>query len=311
MINVLSLFDGISCCQLALNRIGIEYDSYFASEIDKNAITITQHNFSNTIQLGDVSKIKADELPKIHLLAGGSPCQGFSFMGKRLNLNDEKSKLFFEYLRLLRELKPDYFFLENVVMDKKCEEIISNELGVSAYFVNSSLVSAQNRPRLYWTNIPYIGFPKDQRIVVKDILQNNPDDSIVRIINYSEMNLIKKRPEHFIRSVNDKFPTLLAMNKGYSCFYIEQNDKIRKLSMIELERLQTVPDDYTSVITDLLHRQHTLGNGWTVDVIAWFFSFLPYHKKHTHEINRLRSDNIMISDFWSDEVPTTMKGETQ
>jgi DNA-cytosine methyltransferase len=151
--NVLSLFDGMSCGQIALKKLGIQVDNYFASEIDKHAIAVTMHNFPNTIQLGDVTKVFAKDLPKIDLLIGGSPCQGFSFAGKQLNFDDPRSKLFFEFVRLLEETKPKYFLLENVLMKKEYEQIITDHLGVEPIFINSALVSAQNRKRLYWTNI--------------------------------------------------------------------------------------------------------------------------------------------------------------
>jgi DNA (cytosine-5)-methyltransferase 3A len=149
-INVLSLFDGMSCGQLALSRLGIEVENYYAAEIDTHAIKVTQHNFPNTIQLGDVTKIKGSDLPKIDLIIGGSPCQGFSFAGKQLNFNDPRSALFFEFVRLIKECKPKYFLLENVVMKKESEKVITELLGVEPIMINSSLVSAQNRKRLYW-----------------------------------------------------------------------------------------------------------------------------------------------------------------
>lgn len=172
-INVLSLFDGMSCGQIALNRAGIKYDNYFASEIDKHAIKVTQANYPDTIQLGDVTKVKGAELPKIDLLIGGSPCQGFSFAGKQLNFDDPRSKLFFEFVRLLEETKPKYFLLENVVMKKEYEQIITDHLGVEPILINSALVSAQNRKRLYWTNIPGVTIPKDKGILLKDIVHEN------------------------------------------------------------------------------------------------------------------------------------------
>lgn len=154
---VLSLFDGMSCGQIALRELGIPVEKYYASEINKHAITQTQLNFPNTIQLGDVTKLSAKNLPKIDLLIGGSPCQGFSYAGKMLNFDDPRSKLFFEYVRILnecRDINPDVkFLLENVVMEKKCERTISELLGLRPVKINSALVSAQNRVRLYWTNI--------------------------------------------------------------------------------------------------------------------------------------------------------------
>lgn len=204
--NVLSLFDGMSCGQQALERAGIKVDKYFASEIDKYAIQVTMANYPNTIQLGSVVNVNGYDLPKIDLLIGGSPCQSFSFAGKRkgmstkdeqeiltlehyLQLKEEgfefegQSYLFWEYMRLLNEIKPKYFLLENVMMGEKWEKILSKAIGVKPIMINSSLVSAQNRQRLYWTNIglepqglfgdleSIIQQPKDRQILLKDILE--------------------------------------------------------------------------------------------------------------------------------------------
>ncbi len=189
--NVLSLFDGMSCGQIALREAGIKVDKYFASEIDKHAIAQTQLNFPDTIQLGDVTQVRGSDLPKIDLLIGGSPCQGFSFAGKQLNFKDPRSVLFFEYVRILRELKainPDIKFLfENVRMRKEYQFVISNELGLFPVEINSALVSAQNRVRLYWTNIRTrteglfsevftdIPQPKDKGLLLQDILEPEKD----------------------------------------------------------------------------------------------------------------------------------------
>lgn len=189
--NVLSLFDGMSCGRIALHEAGIKVNKYFASEIDKHAIAQTQLNFPDTIQLGDVTQVKGCDLPKIDLLIGGSPCQGFSFAGKQLNFKDPRSVLFFEYVRILRELKtinPDIkFLLENVRMRKEYELVISNELGLFPVEINSALVSAQNRVRLYWTNIRTrteglfsevftdIPQPEDKGLLLKDILEPEKD----------------------------------------------------------------------------------------------------------------------------------------
>lgn len=187
-ITVLSLFDGMSCGQIALQKLGIKVKQYYAAEIDKHAIQVTQHNFPNTIQLGDVTKVFAKDLPKIDLLIGGSPCQGFSFAGKQLAFDDPRSKLFFEFVRLKNECNPTYFMLENVKMKKEFEIIISKYMGVAPIEINSALLSAQNRVRLYWTNIasePYglfgdmqcmIPQPKDKGVLLRDILQNNVAD---------------------------------------------------------------------------------------------------------------------------------------
>ena len=173
--NVLSLFDGMSCAQLALDRAGIKVDNYFASEVDKFAIKVTQANFPDTVQLGDVTAIQADDLPTIDLLIGGSPCQGFSFAGKQLNFDDPRSALFWEYVRLLKSLKPKHFVLENVRMKKESMDVITDALGVEPVFINSSLVSAQNRQRYYWSNIPIVE-PDDKGIVLKDILEDGFTD---------------------------------------------------------------------------------------------------------------------------------------
>ena len=172
--NVLSLFDGMSCGQIALNKLGIDYDKYFACEIDKYAMQVTQHNFPDTVQLGDVKFVTKETFGnhKIDLVVGGSPCQGFSFAGKMLNFDDPRSKLFFEYVRLVKELKPKYFLLENVKMKQESQDIISKYMGVEPIEINSSLVSAQTRKRLYWTNIPNIGQPEDRGIVLKDIIES-------------------------------------------------------------------------------------------------------------------------------------------
>lgn len=230
--NVLSLFDGMSCGQLALNRIGIKCEKYFASEIDKYAITVTQSNFPDTIQLGDIRNIKAADLPQIDLLIGGSPCQGFSFAGKQLNFEDERSKLFFEYVRLLNELQPKYFLLENVKMKQEYEDVISKYLGIAPIEINSNLVSAQNRRRLYWTNIgakevglfgeliSTIPQPKDKNIFLKDIIENEVDEKYFlseKMINYIlEPNKSNRKLE--IKNGNEKAYTLhTSQDKRADC----------------------------------------------------------------------------------------------
>jgi site-specific DNA-cytosine methylase len=172
--NVLSLFDGMSCGQIALKKLGAKVDNYYASEIDKYAISIAEKNFPNTVHLGDVTKITSVPYNvKIDLLIGGSPCQGFSKSGNRLNFDDPRSKLFFEFVRILQLVKPKYFMLENVVMNKESRDIISKYLGVEPIEINSNLVSAQSRRRLYWTNIPNVTIPEDKGIVIRDILEDN------------------------------------------------------------------------------------------------------------------------------------------
>ncbi len=173
--NVLSLFDGISCGQLALQRAGVTVKNYFASEIDKHAITVTQHHYPNTVQLGSIVGLDTTVLPKIDLVIGGSPCQSFSRSGDNSGF-DGKSGLFWEYVRLLKEVKPTYFLLENVKMKKEWQVIISKELGVDPILINSNLVSAQNRERLYWTNIPNIEKPINKNIFIEDILDETFDE---------------------------------------------------------------------------------------------------------------------------------------
>jgi DNA-cytosine methyltransferase len=272
--NVLSLFDGMSCGQIALNKVGIKYDNYYASEIDNYAIKVTQHNYPNTIQLGDITEIKGEDLPKINLLFGGSPCQGFSFAGKQLNFEDPRSKLFFEFVRLKDELNPRYFLLENVKMKKEYSDIITKYLGVEPILINSNLVSAQNRERLYWTNIPNVTIPDDEKIFVKDILDYDTEHKKL------SDKTIKK---HFFYIKNytptGKSPTLtteLAHGTGKNitpkCHYEIKNitNEDRVFSPLECERLQTVPDNYTSVVSNT-QRFKMLGNGWTVDIIAHIF----------------------------------------
>lgn len=259
--NVLSVFDGISCGQVALNRAQVSYDNYYASEIDSHAIQVTQNNYSNTIQLGDVTTVKAENLPNIDLLIGGSPCQGFSFAGKQLNFDDPRSKLFFEYVRLLKETKPKYFLLENVRMQKPFSDAISDLLGVPAIEINSKLVSAQNRPRLYWTNIPFTPIV-NQNISLSDIV-GSYDGIFV---------LPRGANKGGIKSYSGKSPCITTSSWQHN-FKVVQNGQIRMFTPNEVEQLQTLPINYTQGASDN-QRYKMLGNGWTVDVIAHIFSGL-------------------------------------
>ena len=161
----------MSCGQIALNKLGIKDYTYYASEIDKYAMQITQKNFPGTIQVGDVTKLKSEDFTNIDLMFAGSPCQGFSFAGKQLAFDDPRSKLFFEFVRLLKEVKPKYFLLENVRMKKEYLDVISEQVGVQPTLINSSLLSAQSRQRYYWTNIPFDKNIEDKGIVLRDILE--------------------------------------------------------------------------------------------------------------------------------------------
>lgn len=345
--NVLSLFDGMSCGQQALNRAGIYVNQYFASEIDKFAIKVTMANFPNTIQLGSVLDVNGYDLPKIDLLIGGSPCQSFSFAGKRkamttkdsieihtlnhyLQLKNDgyefegQSYLFWEYMRIFNEVKPTYFLLENVMMGEKWERILSRAIGVNPIEINSALVSAQNRRRLYWTNIGMkaaglfgdleiiIEQPKDLGILLKDVLQSEVDDKYFLSQQRIETMLKSERSVSYVDEETKKFNTLLA---GYNKIptdgqyvvhntmprssttgkggtgHLSRNDgktycldtgntnaveikqKIRRLTPIECERLQTVQDNYTNYVSDS-QRYKMIGNGWTVDVIAHIFKYL-------------------------------------
>jgi DNA (cytosine-5)-methyltransferase 3A len=299
--NVLSLFDGISCGQIALNKANIPYNNYFASEIDKNAIKVTQHHYPNTIQLGDVTKIEFIA-SKIDLLIGGSPCQGFSFAGKQLNFDDPRSKLFFEFVRLINECKPKYFLLENVVMKKEYEDIITEYLGVAPIKINSSLVSAQNRVRLYWTNIPGVGIPEDRGITLNDVLEIDSNDNPAAIrgrrlnkatIIGRRLNEAGKRSDYNkdipitqcleVRATNtnksnclttvDKDNVLTPLPIGRHPNAFKDKLPFRYYSLLEYERLQTLPEGYTNLVS-VSQAKKMIGNAWTVDVIAHIFSYL-------------------------------------
>ena len=422
--NILSLFDGMSCGQIALDRLGIKVDNYFASEIDKYAIQVTKANYPNTKHLGSVVDVKGADLPKIDLLIGGSPCQSFSFAGKMkgmttkcnqeiLTLEDYlklkndgfefqgQSYLFWEYMRLLKECNPTYFLLENVVMAKKWQNVLSQTIGIDPIMINSSLLSAQNRRRLYWTNIGInkanlfgseqagIKQPKDKGILLKDVLESEVDakynmnmfndsikkniDTIINSINntkstcidgsyykgfgtrsgkcrqvvkldkkgkpkknqdkascftaggnsggnHSDMDLLyipnnKPVPEEHIKHPvaltekrteeakkirrehqqkygkdfsprrgkelaprkDDKMNCLTATFSDKEHILLQPNLIIRRLTPIECERLQTVPDNYTNHVSDT-QRYKMLGNGWTVDVIAYIFKHMKLNK---------------------------------
>ena len=375
-LNVLSLFDGMSCGQIALQRVGIKVENYFASEIDKYAIQVAKHNFPNTKHIGSVVDVKGNDLPKIDLLIGGSPCQGFSFAGKQLNFDDPRSKLFFEFVRLKNECNPTYFLLENVKMKKEYQDVITEHLGVEPIEINSNLLSAQNRKRIYWTNIPGVSIPNDKGILLKDIVHENESIDTALNGNYAEwfaknaeFQLSKKysslSPDKAITMtarqyaswngnywfeilseyivpfdktlqildkevqrgkvgyfrkdsqanrvyyIHDKAITLTGeagggaakmgqylfgcitpdriekrqngqrFNDGKKFYTLTAQDKhrvliegyIRKLTPIECERLQTVPDNYSAIVSKS-QRYKMLGNGWTVDVIAHIFGGL-------------------------------------
>ena len=278
-INVLSLFDGMSCGQIALQRAGIEYENYFASEIDKEAIKVTMKNYPNTIQLGSIVELKGNDLPKIDLLFGGSPCQSFSSFGNGRGF-DGKSGLFWEYVRVLNEIRetnPDVLFLlENVNMKKEWRDIISKELGVEPISFNSNLVSAQNRDRLYWANIKF-ELPKDKNILFSDVLEKLPFREIPKCFykNWGD----KMRIDKGLNWVKNDKSNCLTTKNCHTNQYLLNEDKTlcRLLTVNEFEKLQTVPLNYTDSVSNT-ERFKMLGNGWTVDVIAHIFSFLKEEK---------------------------------
>ena len=289
--NVLSLFDGMSCGRVALERVGIKVNNYYASEIDKYAIEVSSHNYPDIIQLGDVRNYKEWELPEIDLLMAGSPCQDLSRIktdGK--GLHGEKSKLFFEFVKCLHKFKPKYFLLENVLMDKESEDIITSILEVDPIEINSCYFSAQDRRRLYWTNIDFDKDFPDNPLVLKDIIENEVDekyyyndvyygfDATKRVV----CNLERRYPNGKMKftetlarvyNINHKSPTLTAVAGGHQEKKIFHNGRPRKLTPLEYERLQTVPEGYTSLVSNS-QRYKMLGNGWTVDVIAYIFKHL-------------------------------------
>lgn len=340
-INVLSLFDGISCGRVALERANLPINKYYASEINEYSIKIALKNYPDTIELGDVRNLKASDITdKIDLLIGGSPCQSFSFVGHMDGMsatNDGIRKeiltleeyihakennfifngfsyLFWEYVRLLKEVNPKYFLLENVNMTKHWESVITKALGVEPIRLNSSLFSAQNRKRLYWTNIPIKDFPKDLNILLNSILISHQ-----KYDHIGEVQTIKKSfgkletkygyiPNMFnaynVTEISDKSPTLslgsmvtsscattIFVKDENGCYFVKNNkitiDNVkyntklsdgnyilRKLSPIECERLQTLPDNYTEGVSDC-QRYKMIGNGWTVNAIKWIFDHYP------------------------------------
>ena len=287
---VLSLFDWIACWLVALKRIGIQPSSYYASEIDWYAKYIAKRNNPELIHIGNVKKVNGTDYEGVDLLIGGSPCQWFSFAGKQLNFEDKRSKLFFEYVRILKEAKPQYFLLENVVMRKEWIDIISNELyWVRPIEINSSLVSAQNRRRLYrvWKrngdSYDQISFslPSNKNIKMRNIMQSFVDKSY--FLSKEEIESIKKwksyqNPLRNILLPQSKSPTLTARGAWeYHSWMILIRDKwkIRTLTPLECERLQTLPDNYTAWI-DTTQRYKMLGNGWTVDIIAHIFKSMVF-----------------------------------
>jgi DNA (cytosine-5)-methyltransferase 3A len=277
-INVLSLFDGMSCGQIALERANIKVDNYYAAEIKKHAIECTQHNYPNTIQLGDVTKIDSSKLPKIDLLIGGSPCQDFSRANKeRKGVEGTKSSLFFEYIRLLKELKPTYFLLENVIMSDYNYYFISNELNCEPVRICGSLVSGALRDRLYWTNIPPFSYDLTGRLI-SNIPQ--PKDKMITLQSVLDSGIVYKRKHTCLNTssgVSGKQEYLKHRNNttGMITLIYEENNIVRTVNQNELERLHNVPDGYTSILNQK-KAGDLIGDGWTVDIATHIFSHIPY-----------------------------------
>ncbi len=266
-LTVLGLFDGMSCGQIALKRLSIPVATYYASEIDKYAVSITQQNFPETVQLGDITSLETTDLPQIDLLMGGSPCQSFSNMGDGTGF-DGKSKLFWEFVRVLKETKPKYFLFENVVMRKDWVAIISDELGVQPIKINSGLVSTQRRNRLYWTNIPNLTQPEDLGLDFRDIIESNVD--VKYQLTPRAVERVRQKQGYDLVGVKSKclFATYYKnSSNSREGQIIETDDYLRRLTPHECELLQTVPLGYTEGVSDT-QRYKMLGNGWTVDVVA-------------------------------------------
>lgn len=268
-LNVLSLFDGMSCGQIALENAGIKVNKYFASEIKSDGIKVTQHNYPNTIQLGNITKIKYSGNHKIDLLIGGSPCQDFSQANRvREGLNGAKSGLFYEYVRLLKETKATYFLLENVKMKMEYQDIISDILGVEPIAINSKLVSAGMRNRLYWTNIQGVTKPNKIDIKLSDILTSGyTNKEKAYCLLESESRPQSTNWKRFRRWRKKGFVNIVFQTKDLNLF------KNRILNQTELERLQNVPEGYTSIL-NRNEAASLLGDGWTVNVITHIFKNL-------------------------------------
>jgi DNA (cytosine-5)-methyltransferase 3A len=283
---VLSLFDGIGCARIALDRAGINVEKYCSSEINKHAIQILKNNYDDVVHLGDITKItdeQAKALGEIDLLVGGSPCQDFSIIkaGKGKGLDGEKSGLYFEYLRILKAVKPKYFILENVKMKKEWQDVISKDLGVEPIMIDSALVSAAHRKRNYWTNIQGIEQPKEKGLLLKDVVEDtksvpkkywlnkpytyNGDDKKTQCtLNTSDFAMRKR-----VSNINSKCDTLIT-----GCaLKVYQDGRCRKLTPLEYERLMTVPGGYTASVADT-NRYNALGNGFTIDVIGHILSYI-------------------------------------
>ena len=287
--NILSVCNGISCGRVAADRADLKVDNYFSSEINEKAIEVSDENYPQDIKnkLGDITKWKEWNIPNIDLLIGGTPCQGLSrAKTDRENLIDIRSKLFYDYVDIKNNCNPKYFLLENVCMDKDSEDIISELLGVQPILINSNLVSAQNRKRLYWTNIPNVTLPNDKAIFLKDIVY----DMDYKLFQDERIEKTKKYTKNYVKwdmsgknygsqqdrayYLTGKMCTLPKQQPLSKCNIQVAETVYKRCHPIEGERLQTLPDNYTDIIKSPNDRLGLCGDGWTVDVIAHIFKGL-------------------------------------
>ena len=296
--NVLSLFDGLSCGQIALNRCGISYDNYYASEVDKYAMKVTQANYPNTIQLGDVTNLKKQHIEKPDLIMGGFPCQAFSNAGKQLGLEDVRGQLLFYMLDVIKYYKPKYFLMENVkgILNKKFKPVIDliyKELESVGYdvqhtLINSALVSAQNRERVYFTNFD-VSQPENKEILLKDILENgytNRTKSYCIDANYAKGSNLKRYFSRGSRQIvflnKEKFEYCKNLNEQGLSLGNVKKEYIRLLNLIEVKKAQTIPDEYSFAEVCNSSAKGIIGNGWTVDVICHIFKEMLKKEEEIH-----------------------------
>lgn len=309
-IKVLSLFDGISCGRVALERVGIEIETYYASEIEQKAIKVSNKNYPDNIQLGDITKWKNWNIDwnDIDLVIGGSPCQGFSFCGKQLNFEDERSKLFFVYKDILSHIKnknPNIkFLLENVKMKKEYQDIISSYLGLEPIEIDSRVITPMRRKRLYWFNWD-IDEIQQSTSKLKDILDDEVDNRYFlkqyqfekitymdngelcirnqpnkrMVVNKYDGVSLSRTWQQYMPIIRQESNCIRAANPDDVGVAVPTKDgmKFRKFTLTEMERMQTLPTGYT-VLDGISERQSKglIGNGWTVDVIAHIFKGLKF-----------------------------------
>lgn len=261
-LRVLSLFDGQSCARLALHNLGIPVARYVASEIDPFAIKVSKSNWSDIEHVGSVVDLHINE-GDFDLICAGSPCQGFSFCGKMLNFDDSRSKLFFEYKRLLDEGKPRWHFLENNKMKKEYEDVITNTIGVAPIKINSALVSCANRARIYWMNIPNHGIPADRQIMLKSIIGD-----------YESIYVIPRGfNQKGYHGYKGKCPCITAHGSWKHNFFYVRDGKHIKFTSEQAERIMGLPIGYTSAVSET-QRWSCIGNGWNIPTVEYLFQGL-------------------------------------